>query len=338
MLEHGGRLLRAARRYGIAAERWLDLSTGISPTAWPVPAIPARAWQRLPEDDDGLIDIACAYYGAPALWPVAGSQAAIQALPELRAPVRVGVLAPGYAEHAHAWRRCGHAVQSLPAAELLRHVDAFDVIVLIHPNNPGGDRFEREALLQAHAALAARGGWLVIDEAFMDATPEHSLCADSAREGLIVLRSVGKFFGLAGARAGFVCAAPPLLRALRERLGPWTLSSPARHVLRAALADRDWQAAQRERLLADGARLAALLSAHGLAPSGGSAFFQWRRGEDASPLHEALARRGVLTRLFEQPPSLRFGLPGDEAEWRRLDAALAAAVDELAAASTQGGR
>ncbi|WP_363796247.1 threonine-phosphate decarboxylase CobD [Lysobacter firmicutimachus] len=338
MLEHGGRLLRAARRYGIAAERWLDLSTGISPTAWPVPAIPARAWQRLPEDDDGLIDIARAYYGAPALWPVAGSQAAIQALPELRAPARVGVLAPGYAEHAHAWRRCGHAVQSLPAAELLRHVDAFDVIVLIHPNNPGGDRFEREALLQAHAALAARGGWLVIDEAFMDATPEHSLCADSAREGLIVLRSVGKFFGLAGARAGFVCAAPPLLRALRERLGPWTLSGPARHVLRAALADRDWQAAQRERLLADGARLAALLSAHGLAPSGGSAFFQWRRGEDASPLHEALARRGVLTRLFEQPPSLRFGLPGDEAEWRRLDAALAAAVDELAAASTQGGR
>lgn len=335
MLEHGGRLLRAAQRYGIAPERWLDLSTGISPFAWPVPAVPARAWQRLPEDDDGLVEIACAYYGAPALWPVAGSQAAIQALPELRAPARVGVLAPGYAEHAHAWRRCGHAVQSLPAAELLRRADEFDVLVLIHPNNPGGDRFEREALLQAQASLAERGGWLVVDEAFMDATPEHSLCADSAREGLIVLRSVGKFFGLAGARAGFVCAAPALLQALRERLGPWTLTGPARHVLRAALADRDWQATQRERLLAQGARLAALLSAHDLAPSGGCAFFQWRRCDEAAALHQALARRGVLTRLFEQPPSLRFGLPGDQAEWSRLDAALAAAVEEIATMETQ---
>jgi len=337
MLEHGGRLLRAAQRYGIEPARWLDLSTGISPFAWPVPPIPARAWQRLPEDDDGLIEVACAYYGAPALWPVAGSQAAIQALPELRAPARVGVLAPGYAEHAHAWTRCGHAVRSLPAAELLRRAGEFDAVVLIHPNNPGGERFEREALLDLHAGLAARGGWLVVDEAFMDATPGRSLCADSAREGLIVLRSVGKFFGLAGARAGFVCAAPPLLQALRERLGPWTLAGPARYALRAALADREWQAAQRERLQACGARLAGLLSGHGLAPSGGSAFFHWHRCDQAQALHEALARRGVLTRLFDQPASLRFGLPGDEAQWQRLDAALAAAVAEVAGAAAQAG-
>ncbi|MHB8912678.1 MAG: threonine-phosphate decarboxylase, partial [Lysobacter sp.] len=244
MLEHGGRLLRASRQYGIAPVDWLDLSTGISPFAWPVPSIPPEAWHRLPEDDDGLLDAARGYYGAPQLLPVAGTQAAIQALPSLRPHSRVGVIAPGYAEHAHAWRKAGHHVETHPAAVLVADVDRFDVVVLIHPNNPGGDTFERDVLLRLHAALAARGGWLVVDEAFIDATPEHSL-ADEQRDGLIVLRSVGKFFGLAGARAGFVCAVPALLDALRERLGPWTLSGPSRFALARALADRHWHAQAR---------------------------------------------------------------------------------------------
>lgn len=326
MLEHGGRLLRAAQRYGIAPADWLDLSTGINPEAWPVPAIPARAWHRLPEDDDGLVAVAREYYGAAESLAVAGSQAAIQALPWLRARSRVGVLAPGYAEHAHAWRQAGHAVELRSGEELFEQAGRYDVIVLIHPNNPGGDRYPREALLELHAQLAARGGWLLIDEAFMDATPEASLCADSERDGLVVLRSVGKFFGLAGARAGFVCAAPALLSALRERLGPWTLSGPSRHAVRLALADRDWQTRMRARLRSQGARLADALSAHGLAPSGGCAFFQWRCCQDAAELHEALARRGILTRLFDAPHSLRFGLPGDDAAYARLSAALAEVV------------
>lgn len=322
LLEHGGRLLRAAREYDIAPAHWLDLSTGISPHAWPVPAIPPRAWHRLPEDDDGLVEVACDYYGAPQLLPVAGSQAAIQTLPLLRPPSRVGVLAPGYAEHAHAWRRAGHVVELLPATDLIAQAERFDVLVLIHPNNPGGERFEVNALLKLHATLAARGGWLLVDEAFIDVTPEHSLCAYGGREGLIVLRSVGKFFGLAGARAGFVCAAPALLNVLRDRLGPWTLNGPARYVLTQALADREWQAQARARLRADGDRLATLLAARGLAPSAGCALFQWRRDDNAAALHRALALHGILTRLFDTPSSLRFGLPGNEAEFARLDIAL----------------
>jgi len=331
MLEHGGRLLRAARTHGIAPERWLDLSTGISPFAWPVPAIPASAWHRLPEDDDGLIAAASGYYNAPALLPVAGSQAAIQALPRLRARSRVGVIAPGYAEHAHAWRAAGHAVETLSAARLIEACGRFDVVVLIHPNNPGCDRFERAQLLALHSALAMRGGWLVVDEAFMDATPGDSLCDASDLEGLIVLRSVGKFFGLAGARAGFVCAAPALLASLRDLLGPWTIAGPSRHVLRSALDDRQWHAMQRERLAASSARLQATLESAGLAPDAGCAFFQWKQHARASALHDALARRGILTRLFESPSSLRFGLPPDDAALERLREGLSLAREEVQA-------
>lgn len=323
MLEHGGRLQRAAREFDIPLADWLDLSTGVSPFGWPVPPVPASAWQRLPEDDDGLAEAARDYYGAPALLPVAGSQAAIQALPALRPASRVGILAPGYAEHAQAWRRAGHQVELRTADALFAGAARYDVVVLIHPNNPGGECFEVDALLSLHAALAARGGWLLLDEAFIDATPARSLCAFTDRVGLIVLRSVGKFFGLAGARGGFVCAAPALLDALRERLGPWTLTGPSRHVLRQALADRAWQAQARAELPAWSERLAALLARHGLAPAAGCALFQWCRRDDATMLHRALASRGILTRLFDAPASLRFGLPGDDAAFARLDAALA---------------
>lgn len=328
MLEHGGRLLRAAREYGIPAHEWLDLSTGISPFAWPVPAIPPEAWHRLPEDDDGVMEAARGYYGTHALLPVAGTQAAIQALPVLRERSRVGVLSPGYAEHAHAWQRAGHEVRLRSGAELLARGERYDVMVIINPNNPGGERFTREQLLDLHAALRKRAGWLVVDEAFMDATPDESLCVLPPRDGLIVLRSVGKFFGLAGARAGFVSATTDVLMSLRHHLGPWALSGPTRHVIKRALADTAWQAQARPRLHAASEHLRALLAQCGLAPSAGTPFFQWCRHPHAPAIHRALARKGVLVRLFDEPASLRFGLPGTPEEFERLDAALREVVME----------
>lgn len=320
MLEHGGKLLAAAARYRIEAADWLDLSTGINPAGWPVPAVPPEVWQRLPETEDGLLDAAAAYYGCSSVLPVAGSQAAIQALPRLRAACRVGVPHPAYAEHAHAWHAAGHAVVAWDAGH---NIDALDVLVLVHPNNPSGQTHTRAELLDWHAELAARGGWLVVDEAFIDATPDDSLADVCPRPGLIVLRSLGKFFGLAGARVGFVLAEPALLTALDTLLGPWAVSAPSRWVARAALADTAWQQAARPALLAAGARLAALLRDHGLAPAGGTALFQWVRTPDAADWHERLARQGILTRLFADPPSLRFGLPHHETDWARLAAALA---------------
>jgi cobalamin biosynthetic protein CobC len=320
MLEHGGRLLAAARAYGIPAADWLDLSTGVNPHGWPVPVVPAEVWRRLPEDDDELVDAARRYYGVPHILPVAGSQAAIMALPGLHRPGRVGMLQPSYAEHAHAWRRHGHEV--LPWTQD-RGVAGLDALVLVQPNNPTGAHFTVEQLLRWHAELAARGGWLLIDEAFVDAVPETSVLPHCPRPGLIVLRGLGKFFGLAGARVGFVLAEQALLDALHETLGPWTLPGPSRWIARQALADREWQTAMRGRLHAASARLAELLAAHGLRPDGGTALFQWLATPQAEAIQHALGRRGILIRRFAEPASLRFGLPGAESEWQRLADALA---------------
>ncbi|MGC8518039.1 MAG: threonine-phosphate decarboxylase CobD [Steroidobacteraceae bacterium] len=324
MLEHGGRLRRAAQRYGIALEEWLDLSTGVNPTSWFGIEVPRFAWARLPEEEDGLLSAAQSYFGVPHVLPVAGSQAAIMHLPQLRAPGTVGVLAPSYAEHALRWREAGHQLVPVTLTECPSAADALDVLVLVNPNNPTGERIARAQLLEWHARLAAHGGWLIVDEAFADADPSDSVVSCTQREGLIVLRSLGKFFGLAGARVGFVVAAEEFLHALEEKLGPWTVAGPARFIAQHALADRPWHGAMRARLHAQCARLTALLQDCGLPPAGGCSLFQWVPTPVAAPIHEALARQGILTRLFDAPSGLRFGLAAQDAEWARLERALGA--------------
>ena len=323
MLEHGGKVRQAARRYGIAPAAWLDLSTGINPNGWPVPPLPARIWVRLPEEDDELGPTARAYYGTGHILPAAGSQTAIQALPRLRAPCSVGVLAPGYAEHARAWQDAGHRVVPIAANAVEQGFSSLDVLIVINPNNPTGARFDPADLLRWHAQLAKRGGWLVVDEAFIDATPERSLARYCSRPGLIVLRSLGKFFGLAGARVGFVLADTAVRRQLHVRLGPWTVASPSRWIAHRALTDTAWQSATRPALNRSSIRLANLLTQHGLAPAGGCALFQWVRTRAAAVIHDALARSGILVRSFRDPASVRFGLPANEPEWQRLAQALA---------------
>ena len=255
LLEHGGRLNAAAARYRIDRADWLDLSTGINPDGWPVPQLPAEVWQRLPEDDDALPIAVEQHYGRPGL-PVAGSQAALATLPRLRAACRVGVIGPTYGEHAHAWQRAGHKVRTLTVGAVEAALGQLDVLVAVNPDNPTGRLLASSTLLGWHRRLAARGGWLLVDEAYMDAEPSESLLAVREQPGLIVLRSLGKFFGLAGARVGFVFGAPDKLDRLREVLGPWPVSHPSRFVAKRALEDSAWQTATRKQLADDSQRLA----------------------------------------------------------------------------------
>jgi cobalamin biosynthetic protein CobC len=322
MLEHGGNLRAAARAFGRPVEDWLDLSAGLNPHFYRAPPLPDNAWHRLPEVDDALVRAACAFYGAPHMLAVAGTQAAIQALPHLRAPSRVVVAAPSYAEHAHHWGRHGHTLREVAYADLDAAVDTCDVLVVCNPNNPTGATVPAATLLDWAERLAARGGWLIVDEAFADTAPADSVAARSAQAGLIVLRSVGKFFGLAGVRVGFVGAAPVLLAELANWLGPWTVSGPAQQVARAALEDFPWHWANREKLAQQGERLRTLLSLHHIA-STGTDLFQWWPEPHAVAFHAHMAERGIWVRLFTNGAhGIRLGLPPDDTAWRRLAQAL----------------
>ena len=326
MLEHGGRLRQAAQEYGIPLADWLDLSTGINPQGYPVPPLDPACWQRLPEDDDGLEAAAAAFYGNPRLLPLPGSQAAIQLLPAFFPPAAVAVLTPVYEEHLQAWTRAGHKLRRLQGATLQRALAAATPNILVcNPNNPTARRFPCEALLDTAAQLRRRGGCLILDEAFGDAEPDNCVTPFAGSEeapNLIVLRSLGKFFGLAGARVGFVFGDAGKLALLREALGPWPVSGPARTVARLALADLEWQSAARARLLAASSKLTALLSP--LGPVESTALFSTLTLADADAaerLFAHLARRGILVRRFAGEAFLRFGLP-PESEWERLAATL----------------
>ncbi|MGP4843139.1 threonine-phosphate decarboxylase CobD [Marinobacter sp. 1Y8] len=339
-LEHGGRLGEAVRRWQKPRHEWLDLSTGINPMGWPVPDVPASVWQRLPEDDDGLELEVRRWSGAPpsaGCAPVSGSQAAIQTLPKLRKPCRVGVPVPGYEEHAHCWARAGHDVVPVPLETIIAGVDndeswlaSLDVLVWINPNNPTGIEVSQDRLSAWHDRLASRGGWLVIDEAFMTDSGGESLLPVAGKTGLVVLRSLGKFFGLAGLRAGAVIGDPEITDRLTSELGPWAMSGPARYLMARALTDQRWQTETTERLAGSGSRLQRLLENAGLTNVSGTNLFRYCAFQQAEAFADTLAREGILVRRFEDPRALRFGLPGTEDEWQRLSSALEIAQQTLA--------
>ena len=314
---HGGEIDAFADAYGIPRERWIDLSTGINPYPFPIPELAADYWRRLPDSglDSWLREVAAAYYGVadPAnVVPTPGSQAAIQWLPRLVSPTRVAVLGPTYNEHALCWSRAGHSVIEVAGADAIP--DRADVVVCVNPNNPDGRRLEPEAL-----RAVANGRLLVADEAFADLTPEISLAGAVGTGDVVVLRSFGKFFGLAGLRLGFVLAGEPLATRVRDAVGPWAVAGPAAAVGAVALADAAWVRAARVRLTAAAGRLDGLLMRNGLTVAGGTGLFRLASNDRAGELFERLAQAAILVRRFPYRPTwLRFGLPADDAGFDRL--------------------
>ena len=322
---HGGRLGELRRLFPRAPAPFLDLSTGINPYPYPVPRLAEDHLTRLPEPEalSALEAAAARAYGLADRGLVvacAGSQALIGLLPLLRPRSRVAVLAPTYAEHAFAWRQAGHRVREVAS---LREAQAAEIVVLCNPNNPDG-RVITAADLSAFAApLAARGGLLVVDEAFADFAPDGvSVVPRLPARGVIVLRSFGKASGLAGLRLGFALAPADLASRLRAALGPWPVSGAAITIGAAMLDDAAWRAAMAARLTEDATRLDTALAAAGLAPRGGTALFRLVESEDAAAAFARLGAAGILVRRFPAHPRwLRFGLPG--AAFPRLRAALA---------------
>lgn len=318
---HGGRLQEAAERFQIPLDQWLDLSTGINPNGWQPAEIPKECWARLPETNDGLEAAAAHYYGCNQLLMTAGSQAVLQALPQLRQTLAtVGIFSPSYYEHEAAWQKAGHHI--IRYTNTTPSIDDIDVLVVVNPNNPTGRQINLTQLLNWHEALAAKGGWLIVDEAFMDVDNEQSLLPYCPQTGLIVLRSLGKFFGLAGIRCGTVFTEQNLLQALDNSLGPWALSNPTRWVATQALSDSHWQQDNAVSLQAAGMALEKLLSQFFNSDITGTALFQTVKHKKADDLFVKLAQEGILVRLFSEQQLIRFGLPPDNKGLLRLEQTL----------------
>jgi cobalamin biosynthesis protein CobC len=331
-LLHGGDLSAARRLFPGAPEPFVDLSTGINPNPYPLPDLPDALFARLPDKDAlaALAAVAATAYGAPSaahVVPAPGTQILLPLVAGLVRPGRAAVLAPTYGEPTRAAALAGHSVKEV--REIGAGGDA-ELVLVTNPNNPDGRLSARDGLLAVAKNLQARGGVLVVDEAFMDVGPPGaSLAPEIARGNIVVLRSFGKFFGLAGLRLGFALAAPSLAARLAALLGPWAVSAPALAVGATALADQVWIEATRHRLTQAAARLDAILAGSGLDIIGGTTLFRLAQANTASELFRHLGRAGILVRVFpDHAMWLRFGLPAAEQDWHRLQNAMAAFRDK----------
>lgn len=320
MREHGGNLDLARQRFGGRAEDWIDLSTGINRLPYPVGEIDAYHWQALPSrsEIDALHQAAQhAYRTTAPIVAMGGAQAAIQLLPQLAPRSRARILAPTYNEYAPVLSAAGWAVEEV------RELDALvgaNLAILVNPNNPDGRRHAPKDLL----ALLPRVDHLVIDESFTDAAPELSLASEAGRPGLLILRSFGKFYGLAGLRLGFAIGHAADIAKLAAALGPWPVSGAAIAIGCRALRDDAWAKATSARLARDCIRLDEMVQSQGWRLIGGAPLFRLYETRDARAAQEKLAQGQIWSRVFAQNPTwLRLGLPGAEAEWSRLAEALA---------------
>ena len=325
-LPHGGDLAAARVLFPGAPEPFLDLSTGINPNPYPLPRLAPEIFAKLPQasDTQALAEAAAHAYGAPSdrhVLPAPGTQILLASLARLLPPGRAKILTTTYVEHARAAALAGHQVEDVDDIEAL--ADA-DLAILVSPNNPDGRVVSKETLVALAHRLHGRGGLLVVDEAFMDMGPEAaSLGGEVARGNIVVLRSFGKFFGLAGLRLGFAIAPEGIIRRLAATLGPWPVSGPAIAIGRRALADKAWIDATRGAHTADAARLDAMLLSAERGVAGGTSLFRLVESGQAAALYRHLGQAGILVRAFpERPHWLRVGLPGSANDWDRLAAAL----------------
>jgi cobalamin biosynthesis protein CobC len=320
MREHGGNLDLAQQRFGGRAEDWIDLSTGINRLPYPVGEVSSRAWNALPSrsEIEALHQAARhAYRTSAAVVALGGAQAAIQLLPQLAPPGRARILAPTYNEYAGVLSAAGWKVEEVSALEALAGAD---LAIVVNPNNPDGRCHPSKDLLE----LLPRVGRLVIDESFADMDPQLSLAPEADRPGLLILRSFGKFYGLAGLRLGFALGNSSDIARLAALSGPWPVSGAAIAIGCRALRDDAWAEATSARLARDCVRLDGMVQSQGWTPVGGTPLFRLYETPDALAAQERLARRHIWSRVFAREPTwLRLGLPGSESEWTRLAEALA---------------
>lgn len=323
---HGGDLSHATDIFGAPKGGWLDLSTGINPTPYPDISVSQTALSLLPSMSamQGLLAAARSAYGVSgdaALCAAPGTQALIQVLPSsMRAVMRVAVIGPTYCEHAKVWRQAGHQVTDIDSLE---NAGDAEIVIVTNPNNPDGRAYDASTLKHLWHSTAAAGGLLIVDEAFADVAPAISLAGAAGPAGLVVLRSFGKFFGLAGLRLGFAVGSADLIDALSDRLGPWAVSGPAIEIGTRALRDEAWIIQARMELTGRRERLDGLLRSAGFTVVGGTDLFCLVEHKEAHAVYQHLGRNGILVREFsERSDWLRFGLPGDDVDFVRLERAL----------------
>ena len=193
------------------------------------------------------------------------------------------------------------------------------LLIITNPNNPDGYTWDKSKLLDIADTLAKNNGVLIVDEAFADLTPENSLASDNLPENIILLRSLGKFFGLAGLRLGIARLPNFIKQKTILEFGPWSVNALALKIAQYALQDKTWISNTRLNLKSNADNLSDILIKSGFHTMGKTDLFQLVEHRDFEYINNKLTQNGIYVRTFENDKKLmRFGLPKNEEEFLRL--------------------
>lgn len=334
-MKHGGDISAAVESYGGSAGEWLDLSTGINPVPYPAAhLISKQSLISLPtkQAEAELRKAARRAYGIPKSLGVAiapGTQAIISALPRLLQPnTPISIVSPTYSSHEESWSASGNPVDTISARDLETRQSLN--YLLVNPNNPDGSVQTPQHLLRLAAAQKEQGGYLIVDEAFMDVMPQNSVVPLLSDENILVLRSFGKFFGLAGVRLGFLIGPKQITDKLQQVFGSWAVSGPALDIGTAALQDLNWQEEMRRFLSKEMHTFAHELRAQNLTILGETDLYILIEHPNAHQLHELLAQQKIWTRVFDYSTTwMRLGLPSHKNKRNRFMNALKIAQEHM---------
>lgn len=331
-IAHGGALAAAIKKYGGTREDWIDLSTGLNPVSAPLPRLEPHVWQALPDADlkENCLKAAREFYGIPmgaSMAAASGVQALIQLLPHLRPGQRAAILGPTYGEYAHVFQTLGGGCRIIGS---IREFQDESVVIIVNPNNPDGKTHKPEMLLGLADTLSKRKGLLIVDEAFCDLTPDLSVAGHTGKNGLLVLKSFGKFFGLAGVRLGFAAGHTEDVAVIEMHLGPWAVSGPALAWGSVCYSNGELRSKITRSILRNSASQRRILANANLKVVAEAGLFHLIELPKATAVYEALAKNHILTRKFsDQPDWLRLGLCKNDVERARLTLALKSSLSAL---------
>lgn len=288
MTVHGGDVWQAGEQLGIPASEFLDFSANINPRG-----LPPRARERLARDasDQGLIS----FYPDPsarrlrnalsdhlAVAPDAiavgpGAESLLAPILRCLAPRRALIPIPAFSEYRRVCEQqqiefapfplCRPDLFRTPVARLCQSIEAapYSVVVLNNPHNPSGAMMEPHEVRRVVETARSSGATLLLDEAFIDYVPHASLVREAAiRPGLIVIRSLTKFYGCPALRVGYAVAHPETIQRIVSLLPTWPVTQLAIDTLAEAVADREYAEASLRENVAERERLADSLTRLGL--------------------------------------------------------------------------
>lgn len=317
---HGGNRLEISRRYAIAEDAIIDFSSNINPLGCPSSVRPLvrNGVALLTAYPDShcleLREALAAAWGCSSQHIIAGngSTELIHLLPRVLRPRRALIFTPTFSEYEASLRAAGCAIHTIslrdgegfrmPAREAISFLPRVDVLYLCNPNNPTGTLAEPNLLAALLAAAEKQKVLVVVDEAFMDFAPDHSLVRSAGRRNnLLVLRSMTKFFGIPGIRLGYLVGPPQLIKRLYRHKEPWTVNTLAQKIGIACMAEHRFAAETRRFVAAERAYLfSRLQSIPGLQPIPSAANYLLLkitcRRLSSAIVYEELARRGILVR------------------------------------------